>query len=375
MENSRGWFDDPYGRYPRRYFNGEEWTDQVQVATGEVVTETTAAVETNPPAEPSPDTPFEPLSVEDENPKEKSKRNSVAIAIGVLLTLSVIGAITEDEEASNESSLESAPTEGVGSQSSASEAEQDSEGQEVVPSNSEPVSETIVSDQNATAPESASAASTIVDDMVSEDTSQPAPTTNAPITTTTATPYMSEAFDMAASYLRYSSFSRDGLINQLEYEGYTTEEATAAVDAQGADWNAQAVGSAESYLGFTAFSRQWLIEQLEFDGYTNSEATFGVDAQNADWNEQASQSAKDLLSFGGFSRQGLIDQLEYEGYTNSEATFGADAQNADWNDQASRVAQSYLDFAEFTRQELINQLLFDDFSQSEAEYGVNAVGL
>ena len=169
---------------------------------------------------------------------------------------------------------------------------------------------------------------TTVEDIVSEDTSQPAPTTNAPITTTAATSYLLEAFDVAASYLRYSSFSRDGLINQLEYEGYTTEEATAAVDAQGVDWNAQAVGSAESYLGFAAFSRQWLIEQLEFDGYTNS-----------------------------------------------EATFGADAQNADWNYQASRVAQSYLDFAEFTRQELINQLLFDDFSQSEAEYGVNAVGL
>ena len=73
MENRRGWFDDPYGRYPRRYFNGEEWTDQVQVATGEVVTETSTAVETDPPAEPSPDTPFEPLSVEDENPKESQK--------------------------------------------------------------------------------------------------------------------------------------------------------------------------------------------------------------------------------------------------------------------------------------------------------------
>ena len=324
MESRRGWFDDPYGRYPRRYFNGEKWTNQVQIATGEVVTETSTAVETDPPAEPTPDTPFEPLSVEQENPKEKSKRNAVAIAIGVVLTLSVIGAITEDEEASNESSPENAPTD---------------------------------------------------EEVVSGDTLERAPTTSVPTTTTAARSYPSELFDMAASYLRYSSFSRDGLINQLEYEGFTTEEATAAVDAQEADWNAQAVGSAENYLGFTAFSRQWLIEQLESDGYTNSEATFGVDAQNADWNEQASQSARNLLSFGGFSRQGLIEQLEYEGYTNSEATFGADAQNADWNDQASRVAQSYLDFAEFTRQELINQLLFDDFAQSEAEYGVNAVGL
>ena len=365
MESRRGWFDDPYGRYPRRYFNGEKWTDQVQIATGEVVTETSTAVETDPPAEPTPDTPFEPLSVEQENPKEKSKRNAVAIAIGVVLTLSVIGAITEDEEASKESSPENAPTEGVGSPSSAAEAWPEPPlliAQEV----GHAVTET-------TAFPSQTAET--IEEVVSGDTLQVVPTTSEPVTTTAARSYPSEVFDMAASYLRYSSFSRDGLINQLEYEGYTTKEATAAVDAQEADWNAQAVGSAENYLGFTAFSRQWLIEQLEFDGYTNSEATFGVDAQNADWNEQASQSARNLLSFGGFSRQGLIDQLEYEGYTNSEATFGADAQNADWNDQASRVAQSYLDFAEFTRQELINQLLFDDFAQSEAEYGVNAVGL
>jgi|GEM_PF-1472213 len=331
MESPRGWFEDPYGRYPRRYYNGEKWTDQVQIATGEVVTETSVATEVDPLAEPTPDTPFEPLSFNRDNPKEKSKRNAAAIAIGVLLTLGVIGAITEDEEASNKSSPESAPTEGVGSQA--------------------------------------------VETNVSEDTFQRVPTTGAPVTTTVATSYSWAAFDMAASYLRYSSFSRDGLVNQLEYEGYTTEEATAAVDAQGADWNAQSVRSAESYLGFAAFSRQWLIEQLELDGYTNSQAILGVDAQNADWNEQASQSAKNLLSFGGFSRQGLINQLEYAGYTNSEATFGADTQNADWNEQASRAAQSYLDFAEFTRQELVNQLLFDDFSQSEAEYGANAVGL
>ena len=366
MESRRGWFDDPYGRYPRRYYNGEKWTDQVQIATGEVVTEASAAVETDPPAEPTPDTPFGQLSLEHESPKEKPKRNAVAIAIGVVLTLSVIGALTEDEEASNESSPENAPTEGIDSQSSAAEDGQDSKEQEVVPTNSEPVTEI-----TAFSPQTVET----IEEVVSEDTLQPVPTTSASITTSAAAPYSSEAFDTAASYLRYSSFSRDGLINQLEYEGYTTEEATAAVDAQGADWSAQAVGSANSYLGFTAFSRQWLIEQLEFDGYTNSEATFGVDAQNADWNEQASQSARHLLSFGGFSRQGLIDQLGYEGYTNSEATFGVDAQNADWNEQASRVAQSYLDLAEFTRQELINQLLFDEFSQSEAEYGVSAVGL
>ena len=43
MDNQKGWFDDPHGRYLRRYYDGEKWTDQVQTATGEVVTETSPA--------------------------------------------------------------------------------------------------------------------------------------------------------------------------------------------------------------------------------------------------------------------------------------------------------------------------------------------
>ena len=36
--------------------------------------------------------------------------------------------------------------------------------------------------------------------------------------------------------------------------------------------------SAESYLAFAAFSRQGLIDQLEFEGFSTEEATFGVDS-------------------------------------------------------------------------------------------------
>jgi hypothetical protein len=38
-----------------------------------------------------------------------------------------------------------------------------------------------------------------------------------------------------------------------------------------------AIRSAESYLEFTAFSRSGLIGQLEFDGFTNEQAVYGVD--------------------------------------------------------------------------------------------------
>ena len=42
------------------------------------------------------------------------------------------------------------------------------------------------------------------------------------------------------------------------------------------DWNEQAAQKAEDYLGFTAFSRSGLIEQLEFEGFTREQAEYGV---------------------------------------------------------------------------------------------------
>ena len=77
-------------------------------------------------------------------------------------------------------------------------------------------------------------------------------------------------------YLDFAAFSRTGLIEQLESEGYTTEDATLAVDALTVDWNEQAAQKAEDYLGFTAFSRSGLIEQLEFEGFTREQAEYGV---------------------------------------------------------------------------------------------------
>jgi hypothetical protein len=40
----------------------------------------------------------------------------------------------------------------------------------------------------------------------------------------------------------------------------------------------QAVKSAESYLDFSSFSRQGLIDQLEYEGFTHEQAVHGVDA-------------------------------------------------------------------------------------------------
>jgi type IV secretory pathway VirB10-like protein len=91
----------------------------------------------------------------------------------------------------------------------------------------------------------------------------------------------------------------------------------------------QAVRSAQSYLEFSSFSRQGLIDQLSSeygDQFSVQDATVAVDSLNVDWNAQAVKSAKEYLSTSSFSCQGLIDQLSSpygSEFTVEQATYGA----------------------------------------------------
>ncbi|WP_142057807.1 Ltp family lipoprotein [Pseudarthrobacter sp. B4EP4b] len=84
-----------------------------------------------------------------------------------------------------------------------------------------------------------------------------------------------------------------------------------------------ALRKAESYLDFTAFSRTGLIEQLEYNKFSSADATWAVDRVTVDWNEQAAKKAKSYLEFTSFSRSGLVDQLLYNGFTPEQAEYGA----------------------------------------------------
>ena len=74
------------------------------------------------------------------------------------------------------------------------------------------------------------------------------------------------------------AFSRKGLIEQLEFEGFSKAAATVAVDSIVVDWNEQAAKKAESYLDVMSFSRKGLISQLKFEGFTQKQAEYGVEA-------------------------------------------------------------------------------------------------
>lgn len=151
-------------------------------------------------------------------------------------------------------------------------------------------------------------------------------------------------------------------IEQFDFEQPTTEQQ-------------KALDRAKEYLRAMPFSHEGLIDQLEYEGYTTADATYAADNCGADWNEQALKQAKSYLDTMAFSYSGLVDQLEYEGFTSEQATYGADNCNADWNEQAALKAESYMEIMTFTRSELISQLKYEGFTQEQAVYGADSVGL
>lgn len=80
-----------------------------------------------------------------------------------------------------------------------------------------------------------------------------------------------------------------------------------------------AVKAAEDYLRLTSFSHKGLVDQLSSeyaDKYSKEDAEFAVsyleDHGMVDWNEQAVKAAREYLALTTFSREGLIDQLTSE---------------------------------------------------------------
>jgi host cell surface-exposed lipoprotein len=90
------------------------------------------------------------------------------------------------------------------------------------------------------------------------------------------TPGQANAVRAARGYLSYTAFSRSGLIGQLKYEGYSTRNATFAVDYITVSWYHQAVRSGKAYLGYSPFSLSGLIAQLEYEGFTHRQAVYGA---------------------------------------------------------------------------------------------------
>ena len=127
----------------------------------------------------------------------------------------------------------------------------------------------------------------------------------------------------AEEYLRYSAFSREGLVRQLMSEGFSSDDSRYAVGEVGADWSKQAETKARDYLAYSAFSRSSLSRQLVSDGFSVEEAENAATHAGAVWTEQAAKKAGDYLSYSSFSLPALVRQLVADGFTDGEAESGA----------------------------------------------------
>lgn len=133
-------------------------------------------------------------------------------------------------------------------------------------------------------------------------------------------------------FIVMSSASNQSGDSKSAHSGSVSVETPASNEVQTSDSSkstestsqAQARKKAESYLEFSAFSKKGLVKQLEFEGFDTDDATYAVNALDVDvdWNEQAALKAKSYLEFSAFSHSGLVKQLLFEGFTDSEAEFG-----------------------------------------------------
>lgn len=129
-----------------------------------------------------------------------------------------------------------------------------------------------------------------------------------------------------------SASNRKGIERALTRDGFTLEQAQFAADTLGYFTLAQqnAIDAAEDYLSMEGFSRQGLIDQLDSpygSGFSTADATFAVDHIKVNWNHQAVRAARSYLDFEPFSRQGLIGQLSSSygsQFTLAQATYAAD---------------------------------------------------
>ncbi|MCZ4279020.1 Ltp family lipoprotein [Rhodococcoides yunnanense] len=236
MTMPAGWFADPEGSGQLRWWDGQQWTSSLQ---------------------PPPYSAQTPNDQQPGGPPSKKWPWVVGGVVGILVFIGIIGALGSGDDTSDVASVQETT------------ARATTERVPVTSTTSVPSTTATASLVPAPPP------------LNTETVAQAPPVTVQPVEPASPQSGMTggqrNAVRSANSYLEYTSFSRQGLIEQLEYEDYSTEDATFAVDYVAPDWNEQAAKSAESYLEYTSFSRQGLIDQLVYEGFTYEQAQYGVD--------------------------------------------------------------------------------------------------
>jgi Host cell surface-exposed lipoprotein len=86
-----------------------------------------------------------------------------------------------------------------------------------------------------------------------------------------------------------------------------------------------ALSSGQAYIDMSGFSREGLIKQLKFEGFSKADAAFAAGHVDVSWRKEAAESAEAYMDTSSFSAEGLRQQLEFEGFTAGQANYALDA--------------------------------------------------
>ncbi|KQR08444.1 Ltp family lipoprotein [Cellulomonas sp. Leaf334] len=220
------------------------------------------------PADLSPAATTPPQDATDKSPKPWFKKKRFIIPIGLVVLSVFIGSLNGGDAPAQEAAEPAATAQGEKAEPERSaeelaaeeEAARVAAEQRAAEDAAEAEAERVAAEQEAAAAAAAEAAKGTVSQQ--------------------------NAYRSAESYLSYTAFSRAGLIGQLTSEygaGFPAADAEFAVarlEAEGGvDWNAEAAEAAKSYLEYTSFSRQGLLDQLTSEygaQFTPEQAEYGV---------------------------------------------------------------------------------------------------
>lgn len=90
---------------------------------------------------------------------------------------------------------------------------------------------------------------------------------------------------------------------------------------EGSSEQRRTIARAESYTNLMAFSRARLIQQLEFEGFTHNDAQWAVDQLTIDWNEQALKKANSYHSLMSLPPDNIRRLLTFEDFSEEQIDY------------------------------------------------------
>ncbi|MEB6087317.1 Ltp family lipoprotein [Enterococcus casseliflavus] len=90
---------------------------------------------------------------------------------------------------------------------------------------------------------------------------------------------------------------------------------------KGSSEQRRAIARAESFTNLMAFSRARLIQQLEFEGFTHNDAQWAVDQLTIDWNEQALKKANSYHSLMSLPPDNIRRLLAFEDFSEEQIDY------------------------------------------------------